>query len=53
MEKFLRLKYEPSSEPTYVGEKDTSGCYMGTSLIRNNPTLGPCSRPVPRALLWS
>ena len=25
----------------------------GTSLIRNNPTLGPYSRPVPRALWWS
>ena len=25
----------------------------GTSLIRNNPPLGPCSRAMPRALRWS
>ena len=27
--------------------------YRGTSLIRNNPPLGPCSRTMPRALRWS
>ena len=27
--------------------------YKGTSLIRNSPTLGPYSRPVPRGLWWS
>ena len=27
--------------------------YRGTSLIRNNPTLGPYSGSVPKALLWS
>ena len=29
------------------------GVYRGTSLIRNSPPLGPCSRPMPRALWWS
>ena len=27
--------------------------YMGTSLIRNSPPLGPYSSPMPRALWWS
>ena len=27
--------------------------YRGASLIRNRPTLGPYSRPTPRALWWS
>ena len=27
--------------------------YRGTSPIRNNPTLGPCSGPMPRVLGWS
>ena len=27
--------------------------YRGTSLTRNRPTLGPYSRPMPRALWWS
>ena len=27
--------------------------YRGSSLIRNRPTLGPYSRPTPRALWWS
>ena len=27
--------------------------YRGTSLIRNNPLLGPCSRTMPRTLWWS
>ena len=27
--------------------------YRGTSLIKNNKTLGSYSRPVPRALVWS
>ena len=27
--------------------------YRGTSLIRNNPSLGPYSRLMPRALWWS
>ena len=27
--------------------------YRGTSLIRNRTTLGPYSRPMPRALWWS
>ena len=27
--------------------------YRGTSLIRNNPPLGPYSRPMPGALWWS
>ena len=26
---------------------------MGTSLVRNNHVIGPCSRTVPRALWWS
>ena len=29
------------------------GVYRGTSLIRNSPSLGPYSRLMPRALLWS
>ena len=31
----------------FVGE------YRSTSLIRNNPPLGPYRRPMPRALWWS
>ena len=27
--------------------------YRGTSLIRNNPTLGPYSRTIPRVRWWS
>ena len=27
--------------------------YRGTSLIRNNLLVGPCSRPMPRAICWS
>ena len=27
--------------------------YRGTSLIRNNPSLRPYSRLMPRALVWS
>jgi len=27
--------------------------YRGTSLIRNHPHVGTCSRPMPRALWWS
>jgi len=27
--------------------------YRSTSLIRNNPLLGPFSRPMPRTLRWS
>ena len=27
--------------------------YRGTSLIRNNLSVGPCSRPMPRAICWS
>jgi len=27
--------------------------YMGTSLIRNTPHLGPYSRTIPRILWWS
>ena len=30
-----------------------SGTYWGTSLIRNNPSLGPYRRLMPRALWWS
>jgi len=30
-----------------------AGLYMGTSLIRNTPLLGPYSRTMPRALWWS
>ena len=29
------------------------GTYRGTSLIRNTPLLGPCSRTIPRVLRWS
>ena len=29
------------------------GWYRGTSLIRKHPTLGPYSRPMPRALWWA
>ena len=27
--------------------------YRGTSLMKNNPSCGPCSRLMPRALWWS
>jgi len=37
----------------HVDSERGRGSYKGTSLIRNNPTLGPYSRPVPKAVLWS
>jgi len=39
------VKQYPSTRTTRV--------YRVTSLIRNRSTLGPCSRPAPRALWWS
>jgi len=30
-----------------------TGDYRGTSLVRNNPTLGPYRKPMSRALWWS
>ena len=43
-------EHEPDKERLRAGRRVR---YRGTSLIRNNPTLGLYSRPVPRALLWS
>ena len=36
-----------------LGVLYSSKGYRGTSLIRNNPTPVPYSRPIPRALWWS
>jgi len=33
--------------------RQQAAAYRGTSLIRNNPPVGPYSRPMPRALWWS
>ena len=33
--------------------KGPSAFDRGTSLIRNTPLLGPCSRTIPRVLCWS
>ena len=36
-----------------VHERTGGAAYRGTSLIRNNPSLGPYSGLMPRALWWS
>ena len=59
----MSLKYEPASVPQMdaadvvklAAEGDvvtatTAHSVRGTSLIRNNPPVGPYSRPMPRAL---
>jgi len=61
--KSMRLKYEPSSLPTRspalcpvpypLCEVARIYPYMGTSLIRNRPPLGPYSRDMPRPPWWS
>ena len=43
-------------EPLYSSPRGTpyeAGNYRGASFIRKRPTLGPYSRPAPRALWWS
>ena len=39
--------------PSHLFRGSGVGLYRGTSLIRNNPTLGPYSRTIPRVLWWS
>ena len=36
-----------------AGERDCTSHYRSTALIRNNHSLGPYSRPIPKALRWS
>ena len=46
--------YRPQfAEPGIVSASKMRGLYRGTSLVRNNPSLGPYSRIVSRALWWS
>ena len=40
------IRGQPHYKPFEVDDR-------GTSLIRNNPPLGPYRRPMPRALWWS
>jgi hypothetical protein len=35
------------------GDRDAHQAHRGTSFVRNNPSLGPYSRLMPRALCWS
>ena len=46
------------SDPSYTARADTSNAlstvvYRGTYLIRKRLPLGPCRRPMHRALWWS
>ena len=54
-----RLRERAESRPGARTEQGEGGrneqlyTYRGTSLIRRHHPLGPCRRPVPRALWWS
>jgi len=47
------LRFPCEEVPFFMIPCDGVLLYMGTSLIRNSLTLGPYSRPMPKALWWS
>ena len=47
------LAHKKTPPPPRIVRGPYAMAYRGTSLIRNCHPLGPCSRPVPRALRWS